>query len=102
LGVLPLYQTAAGIAWQAVSKNDEICEWLVHMQRLPQKDMLDERFRQQLVPEDTELDALIQVLTQFYEKVRLPDLALNAWLEDSWQHCHHNELDLARLLPEQT
>ncbi|MFW7379901.1 MAG: AAA family ATPase [Oligoflexus sp.] len=94
LGVLPLYQTATGIAWQADSPENKICEWLVHMQRLPQEHMLDERLRHQRKPDETELANLIQVLCRFYEAVRLPDLALDSWLDDYWQHCHQNELDI--------
>jgi len=104
LGILALYDTPSGIAWQASSELDPVIDWLVHMQRLPQEQMLDQRLRRELPPEPVEQARLVNILADFYQQQRLGsenvDLVADKWLLNLWQHCHQNMEELKSIFPD--
>lgn len=101
LALLPLYSGQEGISWQTSSKEDQPIEWLVHMQRLPQSEMLDQRLRDNKPPKPKEMQELAALLCKFYQQERIYQLQAEPWLQSFWLHSEQNFSFLLEANPQQ-
>jgi len=94
LGVEGLARDHAGRYHWATS-NDEACEWVVKMRRLPQASRLDQLLVKGQLREP-DVRGLTQMLLRFYQQLPPRPVRADAYLEQLARHVEGNDLELSR------